>query len=240
MLRVLVVQNEESDPPGRVEGWLAEAGVSLDIIRAYAGESVPVVVPPEYSGVMAFGGAMDADADEAHPWLVAERALMQDAVNRDIPVFGVCLGGQLLAASAGATVERSPHIEIGLSSVDIDSHAAQDEVFGELAGRSVPAAQWHQDWIVGLPATATVLAGNAAAPVQAFRLGQCAYGVQFHPEVDAATFASWQAVADEAARKSGVDVAAAAAEIADAEEALMRTWRGVFHNWAKVVSARGR
>lgn len=237
-VRVLAVQNEESDPPGMVATWLAECDVQVDVIHAYRGDVVPVVVPDGYSGVMAFGGAMGAGDDADHPWLAAERALMVDAVTRGVPMFGVCLGGQLLAAAIGGRVERSPHIEIGVSRVDVDVTSSQDQVFAGLAGLTVPAAQWHQDWIADLPPEAVVLAGNEAAPVQAFRIGECAYGVQFHPEIDAPTFRSWQAVADEAAQRSGVDVSAAADDIEAEQENLIATWRPLFHRWAGVVAAR--
>ena len=239
-IKVLVIQNEESDPPGIVGDWLAHDGIELDVVRAYAGQAVPTQVPDGYHGVMAFGGAMGATDDADHPWLADERDLLSDAVARDLPVFGVCLGGQLLAASIGATVERSPVIEIGVSRVSITQDAADDDVFGHLAGSEVPAAQWHQDWIVGLPPSATVLAANDAAPVQAFRVASHAYGVQFHPEVDAPTFESWREVADEAAQRSGVDVAAAADEVRAAERDLVTTWRPVFAAWAGVVTGRHR
>lgn len=234
MARVLAIQNEDSDPPGLVAEWLAEVGVDVDVCRAFAGEPVPPQLPAQYSGLMAFGGSMDATDDAGHPWLADVRALMRDCIEHDRPVFGICLGGQLLAAAVGATVERTPVIEIGVVDVRTTPHAAADEVFAAVGDHDVPAAQWHQDWVRDLPAGATLLMSNAACPVQAFRIGS-AYGVQFHPEVDAATFATWGEYADEAAARSGVDVAAAVAQVASREHDLRATWRPVFHRWGRVV-----
>ena len=234
--RVLVVQNEDGDPPGLVGQWLAEIDVDLDVLRPFAGDVVPSSVPEGYSAVIAFGGAMGAIDDDDYPWLPAERDLLGDATTRDIPVLGICLGGQMLAAATGGQVGRADTIEIGVSTISVSADARDDAVFGALAGQDVPAAQWHQDWVSQLPHDAVVLASNDACPVQAFRVGANAYGVQFHPEVDGATFASWRGVADEAADRSGLDTDAAAVEVAASEQALIRTWRPVVHRWGRLVT----
>ena len=237
IVKVLAIQNEESDPPGLVSQWLAEVGVTVDVCRAFAGDDVPSELPGEYAGLMAFGGSMDAGDDAGHPWLPQVRALMRSCIEHDQPVFGVCLGGQLLALATGGTVERSPVIEIGVVDVTVTSEARSDEVFSALPAPIVPAAQWHQDWICDLPEDATVLMSNDDCPVQAFRIGS-AYGVQFHPEVDGQTFASWGQYADEAAARSGLDVDQAVAGVAGSEERLRDTWRPVFHRWGAVVAGQ--
>jgi GMP synthase-like glutamine amidotransferase len=76
--------------------------------------------------------------------------------------------------------------------------------------------------------------GNGACPVQAFRSGS-GYGVQFHPEVDGETFASWRLYADEAGQRSGIDLDQAAADVSSRESDLLATWRPVFHRWGGVV-----
>ena len=233
--RVLVVLNEESDPAGLVGNWLEERGVEVDVVHAYAGEAVPVEVPEGYSGLLAFGGYMGANDDDEHPWLTQERALLKSAAESDVPVFGVCLGGQLLATAIGGTVERTPQIEIGVVDMQVSADATGDPVFGSIAGRTVASSQWHQDYISALPAEAHVLMSNEACPVQAFRVGKAAYGVQFHPEVDAVAFKQWATVSDEAGERSGIDVMAAADEVAAREDELAQTWRPIFHAFADLV-----
>ncbi len=236
--RVLVIQNEESAPAALVGEWLEEAGLSLDVVHAYAGEAIPDVLPATYAGVLAFGGAMGANDDVEFPWLAGERALLAHSADADVPTFGVCLGAQVLATAVGGTSTRADVIEIGAYDIDILSSAQNDAVFGALSGRSVKAAQWHQDWIATLPERAVVLASNQNCPVQAFRVGENVYGVQFHPEVDAASFKEWYNVADEAADRSGIDMAIAVDQVRDAEEEMIATWRPVFHAWANLVKQR--
>lgn len=233
-MQVLAIQNEESDPPGLVADWLAEVGVQVSVCRPFAGDDVPQQPPHGYGGVLVLGGSMGALDDHEHPWLAQERDLLRECVAQGVPVFGICLGGQLLAAAMGATVERSPNIEIGVVDVAPMAAAIDDEVFHPVSRHPVPATQWHQDWIRDLPETATVLMSNAECPVQAFRVGS-AYGVQFHPEVDAATFATWEAYADEAGRRSGIDLRRAVADVTDRQHVMVDTWRPVFHRWGQVV-----
>ncbi len=236
--RVLVIQNEESAPANMVGEWLEECGLVLDVIHAYAGEDIPAHVPSDYAGVLAFGGAMGANDDSDFRWLTAERQLLADAAHNDVPTFGICLGAQVLATAIGGTSTRADVIEIGAYEFDVLDVARNDSVFATLAGSTVKAAQWHQDWIATLPTQAVVLASNDNCPVQAFRFGNNVYGVQFHPEVDAASFKEWYNVADEAADRSGIDMVVAVDQVRESESEMIATWRPVFHAWAEVVKQR--
>ena len=236
--RVLVIQNEESAPAALVGEWLEERGLDLDVIHAYAGDDIPAVIPAKYSGVLAFGGAMGANDDDEFPWLTKERTLLAAAAKDDVPTFGVCLGAQVLATAVGGTSTRADVIEIGAYNFDVLDSAQDDPIFSMHAGTTVKAAQWHQDWIATLPDSAVVLASNENCPVQAFRVGHNVYGVQFHPEVDAASFKEWYNVADEAADRSGIDMTIAVEQVREAEAEMIETWRPVFHAWADVVKAR--
>ena len=141
-----------------------------------------------YDAVFVFGGSMHADEEEAHPWLRDEKELLRRFLDAGTPVLGVCLGGQLLAGAAGARVARSPEPEIGWHSVELTPAAAEDPLFARLPQRFC-ALQWHY-YSFDVPAGATEL---ALSPVcsQAFRLGELAWGVQFHPEVTPAMVAGW-------------------------------------------------
>ena len=236
--RVLVIQNEESAPAALVGEWLHERGLEIDVIHAYAGDEIPAEIPTQYAGVLAFGGAMGANDDEQFPWLTHERALLAAAAKQDMPTFGVCLGAQVLATAVGGTSTRADVIEIGAYDFDVLDSAKDDPIFSMHAGTTVKAAQWHQDCIATLPESAVVLASNDNCPVQAFRVGQNVYGVQFHPEVDAASFKEWYNVADEAADRSGIDMAVAVEQVREAEAEMIDTWRPVFHAWADMVKAR--
>ena len=144
-----------------------------------------------YDAVLVFGGAMHADQDNHHPWLRDETLWLQQLLARHTPVLGVCLGVQLLARGAGATVGRMPDgPEIGWHRVELTDAGSDDPVLGVLPS-AFEALQWHH-YTYGEPAGAVELARSEAC-TQAFRLGDACWGVQFHPEVTAVQLESWLA-----------------------------------------------
>lgn len=236
---VLAIQNDPSDPPLLVGEWLAHAGIEVRVIRADLGEVVPTTLAQEYDGLLAMGGGMGANDDAVAPWLPAERALLRDATQRGIPVFGICLGGQLLAAANGGVVERGPVAEIGLSWIDRTSQAEGDPVISAIAasmdiGR-IPAAQWHQDHVAVLPEGATLLLTNEACRVQGYRIGTCAYGVQLHPELDGELFTQWLHYPDDASDNAGIDLEAAAGEVKARSADLVAAWAPMTAAWGELV-----
>jgi len=231
---VLVIQNEIDDPVALVGQWINEVGVDVEVIHAYRGETVPASLSAKYSGAITMGGYMGANDDIEFPWLVAARSLMKDVIANDTPFFGICLGGQLLATAVDGKVGPTPIPEIGVASFRVTADAAQDAVFGHLAGKEVIAAEWHKDYITDLPEEAIVLAGNDVCPVQAFRIGENVYGVQFHPEIDAEIFSSWAATDDELA-KLDYTIEQACQQVAAAEAELIKTWKPAFQAWAQLV-----
>jgi GMP synthase-like glutamine amidotransferase len=134
---------------------------------------------------------MGAYEDEQHPWLAEEKRSLREAVDADVPVWGVCLGAQLLAAALGARVYRGERPEVGFLPVELSDAAASDPVFRD-APRSFPTLQWHGDTF-DLPAGATLLASSPAYPNQAFRVGR-SYGLQFHLEVPLELAEEWGTV----------------------------------------------
>ncbi len=144
-------------------------------------------VPDGADAVLVFGGAMHADQEERHPWLRREVRFLEDALERETPLLGVCLGAQLLAKAAGGLVHRAEESEVGWYEVELTPAAGDDPVFGALPPR-FDAFQWHH-YTYGLPAEAVELARSAVC-TQAFRLGR-AYGIQFHAEVTGAQVEQW-------------------------------------------------
>lgn len=149
---VLAIRNDLTDPPLLVGDWLGELGIEIRLVCADAGESVPSSVPEGIDGIIPMGGGMGANDDDIAPWLPDERALLRDAVDRGVPVFGICLGGQLLAAANDGVVELGETTEIGLSFIERTAEGEADPVIAAIgAGPSIPAAQWHQDHVAVLP-----------------------------------------------------------------------------------------
>lgn len=189
--QVLVVQPGDDDPLGRFEGWLGERGIAIQTSRPYAGEVVPDRL--EADGLIVLGGAMSSNDDAAYPWLADIRRLLRDAVRQDRPTLGICLGGQLLAQSLGGRVERGAHgVEAGVVRVSATDDAADDPLFAGI-GPTFSVASMHGDAIELLPAGAILLSTSNPYAHQAFRAAPHAWGVQFHPEISPATYASWAA-----------------------------------------------
>jgi GMP synthase (glutamine-hydrolysing) len=161
----------------------------------------------DYGAVLIFGGSMHADQDDRHPWLREENLFIQRLLDRRVPVLGVCLGVQLLAKAVGADVyPLAGGPEIGWTRVEATEAAAGDPLFAALPAR-FDAFEWHY-YTYDLPAGAEELARSARC-TQAFRLGDAAWGVQFHAEVTLETVLRW--LADKEDVPAGLDLGALAA-----------------------------
>lgn len=185
--RALVLQHVPWEGPGLIGEVLGAHGVAVER-RIVLDEPAPALPPPaDLAALVVMGGPMGALDDDAHPGLAAERRLLADCVAADVPVLGVCLGMQLLAAALGGELWPGHGTEIGFGPVQV---TAPDPVLAPL-GTAPAVLHWHGD-AVSLPPGAELLASTALTPVQAFRSGS-ALGLQFHLEVDRALLAAWLA-----------------------------------------------
>jgi GMP synthase (glutamine-hydrolysing) len=184
----VVIQHVAYEGPGSVAPAVSDAGATLSVVRVDRGDEIPP--PPALdtmAGLVVMGGPMGVHDDLA--WLEEERALLRAAVGAGVPVLGVCLGAQQLAAALGGTVTRGPAPEYGVGEVHLTAAALGDPVLGP-APTPLPCVHWHGDTF-SLPDGAVRLARNDAYENQAFRVGPCAYGLQFHVEVTASLVAHW-------------------------------------------------
>lgn len=183
-----IVQHVEYEGPGLITEELAARGRGYRVYRQDRGDGMPA--PDAFIGLVVMGGPMGVYEAAQHPFLNDERELLRAAVARGVPVLGVCLGAQLLAAALGAAVTRGPAPEIGPGTVTLTPEGERDPVLGG-HGDTLPVVHWHQDTF-DLPAEAVWLARSELFPHQAFRVGTLAYGLQFHVEVNAALAAEWR------------------------------------------------
>jgi GMP synthase (glutamine-hydrolysing) len=199
---------------------------------SFAWETPPPRPIDSYDAVMVFGGAMHADQDDRHPWLRDETMLLQELLDRGVPTLGVCLGAQLLAKSAHARVYPAAEPEIGWYGVELTDAAESDPIFSQLP-RTFDAFQWHY-YTFDLPAGAVELARSRRC-TQAFRLGECVWGVQFHPEVTAPQVVSWL----ESEHGNGVPRAQIATETTDRIERWNEIGRDLCGVWLEVAERAG-
>jgi GMP synthase-like glutamine amidotransferase len=242
-MRALLIEHLADEGAGAFGDWLAEAGLDLTTHRVHEDGPPPRTLPGAYDALVAMGGVMGVgDADTTHPWLHDEMALLRDATNRSLPVLGICLGAQLLAQATGGEV-RPGRIgpELGIRRVHLAAAARHDPLLYDLPDVA-EVVQWHFDEIVTLPPGSTLLAGSPMYPHQAFRLGENAWGVQFHPEALPSMVARWARADAGALTKDGTDPETVAALATAAWPDLRRTWAPVARRFAAVVQEgrRGR
>lgn len=186
----VVVQHVAGEGPGLIGTIARQRGLSLDLRRMDLGEALPDAAA--IAALVVLGGPMGAYDVAAHPHLLDEQRLLQAVVARGLPVLGVCLGAQLLAAALGARVYPGPAPEIGVGDVKLTGDGAEDPLLGP-AGRTFPAFHWHGDTF-DLPEGAVHLAATRAYAHQAFRVGDRAWGLQFHIELDQSLAREWVAL----------------------------------------------
>ena len=203
-------------------------------VEALAGDPLPS--HEDVDGVVAMGGPMNVDDVERHPALAAEREWLAGAVERGMPVLGICLGAQLLARALGAEVRPGEGSEIGLARVEV--HDPADPVLGALAPEAT-ALHWHGD-VFDLPVGATSLASSAKTEHQAFRYGN-AWGVLFHPEADAALVDAWMKVPEMVMEAGGAIGLGAAgllpSQAEELEEEMVRRTAPGLRAFAELVEA---
>jgi GMP synthase-like glutamine amidotransferase len=180
---VLSLVFQDDAPPGTFGDVVTEHGHDLHVHSLVPGVADP---PPDdaarrYDAAMIFGGSMQVDQDDRHPWLADYRELVRDLLDREVPTLGVCLGAQLIAQTTGAEVGPAVVPEVGWHPVELTADGVADRVLGG-APRRFAAYQGHS-YGFGLPPGATALAHGNGDALQAYRIGDAAWGVQFHPEV---------------------------------------------------------
>jgi GMP synthase (glutamine-hydrolysing) len=210
-MRALAITHQPDAGPGVFADEMRERGVELDEwLLSERGTGPPVEIAG-YDAVLTFGGAMHADQEDHHPWLRFEKDFLAAMIDDRMPILAVCLGCQVLAEAAGGSVRRASEPEIGWLQVEVTDEGARDPVIGPLAPRFT-GFQWHSYEAVP-PEGAAILARSPVCP-QAYRVGESAWGIQFHAEVTAADAAYWIADyrTDEDAVRIGVDPEALGAE----------------------------
>ena len=216
MPKVAVLVHQADAGLGSIGLGLDDAGWEVVQFRVAEGDPFPVL--DDFDALIVMGASAHPDQRAEHAWMEPEEALIRDALAREMPILGVCFGCQILSQAAGGEAYRLARPEIGW--IPLAIVADDDPVLGGLPV-DLTACVWHC-YAAALPEGAVPLA-HSPASLQAYRVGERAWGIQFHPEVSEADFRSWMG-------KSAGDMAAAGVTSEVLEEGVrerMAAWQDV-------------
>jgi GMP synthase (glutamine-hydrolysing) len=198
MRPVLLVRNDPFETFGIAPKVFADEGMPVAILDATE-QDVPWPTLDDVGGVVMFGGSMNVDRTGEYPFLLEDRRITAEAVDRGVPFLGICLGGQLLARAMGRPVVRAPVRELGFEPLHPLPSAADDPLLSHYEDGD-PVFHWHED-THELPDGAELLASGDRVATQAYRVGERAWGMQFHFEIDGPEIELWL-------REAGPDIEA--------------------------------
>jgi GMP synthase-like glutamine amidotransferase len=204
---VLVRQHEATTPPGLLVEWLEERGIAYEVHHSYKGHAVPE--PSDYAFVASLGSPYGPN-DTHEPGVLDELGLIGAAVEKDVPVLGLCFGGEVLSTVLGGRVEHAPVPELGWREIETDEPGAIP------AG---PWLEWHYERFTTPPGAVEV--ARTADAVQAFRMGPH-LGVQFHPESTVEIVAHWASMDTENLDELGIEDGRALLDVAPGIEEAAR------------------
>lgn len=185
---ILFIKHIPIEGPDTLGEFFTRKGMICQEVDLSRGEQLPDSLDG-IEAVISLGGPMNVYEEDKHPFLKAEDVFIRKILKAEIPFLGICLGSQLLAKACQATVTKSPKKEIGFDGIQLTEEGMKDPLFKDLT-REFDVYQWHEDmWKV--PTDAVLLASSQGCPHQAFKVGPCAYGFQFHIEITEQTVREW-------------------------------------------------
>jgi len=178
MDRIHFIQHVDFESPACIKTWADKRELHVSCSRMFAGDTLPEI--SDFDILVVMGGPMGVYDVDQYPWITGELAFVRQAIDANKKVLGICLGSQLIAASLGAKVYKSPLKEIGFLEVMFDERAMKDEMFAPISQLET-VFQWHGDTF-DLPLGAELLASSAACKNQAFAYKNTV-ALQFHLEL---------------------------------------------------------
>ena len=191
-MNILILQHIAIEHPGILLDFFRDDGFRWTTVELDEGEAIPELDPFELMVVM--GGPQDVWQEDQYPWFRKEKAAIRKFVlDMRRPYLGICLGHQLLADATGGRVGLAKIPEVGVLTISSTDAGRRDPLLSALPD-PMTVFQWHGAEVTDMPANADILATSDACPVQAFRVGQHAYGFQCHVEITGDSVSEWAAI----------------------------------------------
>jgi len=209
MPEVLIIQHAGCEPIGTIGQVFDQNSISQHTVRTDLGDTIPTTIS-SFDGIVIMGGSMGVYEQDIYPFLTDEINLIKSAVAANIPVLGICLGGQLVSAALGGKVYKGEKKEIGWHPIYITPAATDDPLFSKLEtfktafSPNFVGFSWHGDYFT-LPTDAVLLAYSDMCECHAIRYGTNVYALQFHPEISPETVKTWLEEFAEDFASSGLD-----------------------------------
>jgi GMP synthase-like glutamine amidotransferase len=184
---IFILKHIGIEGPGTLGNFLRQARWDVRVVQLQNGEPLPALSDCE--AVISLGGPMNVYQTDKFPFLEQEEEFLRKALQDQIPILGICLGAQILAKAAGARVRAAKQKEIGWFTVSLTEEGKHDGLFRGIKD-DLKVFQWHEDTF-DIPNNANLLATADTCKNQALRIGRCAWGVQFHPEMTADMIKEW-------------------------------------------------
>lgn len=236
MKPVAVFRHSANEGPGHIALFLTQHAIPWQMFHIDQGDAVPANAA-DFSGLVFMGGVMSVNDDL--PWIRQELELIRDAVKKDIPVLGHCLGGQLMSKALGGVVMKNPLKELGWGAVTVADNAVARQWFGDIEG--FDSFHWHGETF-SLPPDATLLLSSPHCANQAFAIGKH-LGMQCHVEMTAHMIEEWcrAGAADLPANLSSPGVQSAETmqkQMHDKLPQLKRVADQLYRNWLHGIAPR--
>lgn len=185
---IVFIKHIAIEGPETMGAFFHEKGFDVKIIELQRGEALPSDLS-NVDAVISLGGPMNVYEEDRYTFLKEENEFLKKVIKKEIPFLGICLGSQLLAKACGVKVGKSPQKEVGFLKVHLTKKGREDPLFQGIK-EEIDVYQWHEDMFF-IPQKGELLAESTGCPHQAFKVGFCAYGLQFHIEITDQSVRDW-------------------------------------------------
>ena len=238
-MNIIVFQHHDAEHPGIFRDFMTARGLAWHPVNLHHGDTIPDLA--DFDVMMVMGGPMDVWDTDEHPWLIREKtAIRQWVMEAGKPYLGVCLGHQLLADSCGGTCGKLQPAEVGICGVSLKPAGVADPLMHGIPA-DIRALQWHGVQVEVLPEGGVSLAQSDVSDNQAIRVGNHAWGIQYHVELTDTTVAEWGEIPEyKAALDNALGPDALPGFVAEADANMadfQRNAEQMFDNFVDAISA---